>query len=377
MQSQTVVYATVRAGTPGFAPRAHSRMVPPCSGLSCGPKLAPTQLKNLRRWRAPLPPAAATSNSGDVSGHLEPEGASFDGSDAAASPSSSQPLDMSLGFSPNTGVIRGSSFIIKRSGASAAPAASALVPVPPGGLQMHPSFGVGGPMVPYDLTRTMVLVDDTTVSLVGEEGTSSAAVEGAVLRTIEEHEVEVLLPGEDKDKAGGSDDGVTFPPTSCTGIVPVPSEGLAGYAGQYQGADSGEEGPIDSSSPRRTHRLRFTCNMCGSVNTKPINPHAWASGTVFARCCGCGIVHRLIDHLNVVDEIVYGNEEGMEPPLGKASASPQGQPPGTATAPSSDRGIGSPSAGPPPGYPPLPMVVGDLLVPEELNIPEPEDPRLN
>ena len=47
-------------------------------------------------------------------------------------------------------------------------------------------------------------------------------------------------------------------------------------------------------NPRRTQRVQFTCNMCGETTTKMVNPHAWAKGTVFAQCSGCGVKHKLI-----------------------------------------------------------------------------------
>ena len=31
-------------------------------------------------------------------------------------------------------------------------------------------------------------------------------------------------------------------------------------------------------------QLRFTCNLCGETNDCEVNPHAWAKGSVFARC---------------------------------------------------------------------------------------------
>ncbi len=36
-------------------------------------------------------------------------------------------------------------------------------------------------------------------------------------------------------------------------------------------------------------QVQFTCNLCGEVSTKAVSPHAWASGSVFARCDGCRV----------------------------------------------------------------------------------------
>ena len=41
-------------------------------------------------------------------------------------------------------------------------------------------------------------------------------------------------------------------------------------------------------------QVRFTCNLCGEVSTKAVSPHAWASGSVFARCDGCRVIHKLV-----------------------------------------------------------------------------------
>ena len=41
-------------------------------------------------------------------------------------------------------------------------------------------------------------------------------------------------------------------------------------------------------------QVRFTCNLCGETSTKAVSPHAWASGSVFARCDGCRVIHKLV-----------------------------------------------------------------------------------
>ncbi len=35
---------------------------------------------------------------------------------------------------------------------------------------------------------------------------------------------------------------------------------------------------------------------------KPINPHAWQTGSVFARCSKCNVTHKLIDNLKIFHE---------------------------------------------------------------------------
>lgn len=92
-----------------------------------------------------------------------------------------------------------------------------------------------------------------------------------------------------------------FPPTDCVGIVPY---------GDGTSSDN-EEDQIESNvyetnntfSPRRTHKIKFTCRICGAINIKPINPYAWEHGSVFAKCGGCSITHKLIDNLKLFHEL--------------------------------------------------------------------------
>lgn len=90
-----------------------------------------------------------------------------------------------------------------------------------------------------------------------------------------------LLPGGwdvDEDEEYGPD---------CTAIV------LAGPEVKC------DEEPTSSVSPRRTQKMRFTCDRCGTVNTNFVNPHAWEEGTVFCRCEGCQQVHLIRDEKGV------------------------------------------------------------------------------
>ncbi|CAG9467521.1 unnamed protein product [Pedinophyceae sp. YPF-701] len=57
------------------------------------------------------------------------------------------------------------------------------------------------------------------------------------------------------------------------------------------------------TSPRRTARVRFKCKPCGTVTIRPVNPQALRSGTVLAACGGCGVIHKLRDHLGVFHEL--------------------------------------------------------------------------
>lgn len=55
----------------------------------------------------------------------------------------------------------------------------------------------------------------------------------------------------------------------------------------------------EPSHPRRTRMVRFTCRLCGTRTARWVNPHAWQRGSVFARCRGCEVVHKLVDNLEV------------------------------------------------------------------------------
>ena len=81
----------------------------------------------------------------------------------------------------------------------------------------------------------------------------------------------------------------------CTGIVHVATT-----------SETGDEHTISQTSqhsstthPRRTAKIQFTCNLCGMRNEKFVNPHAWARGSVFAKCDECTVVHKLRDNLKV------------------------------------------------------------------------------
>lgn len=63
------------------------------------------------------------------------------------------------------------------------------------------------------------------------------------------------------------------------------------------------ETPFNDKNPRRTMKIKFKCKRCGATTIKPINPHAWASGSVFAKCGCCQVTHKLIDNLKLFHEL--------------------------------------------------------------------------
>ncbi|KAK9815312.1 hypothetical protein WJX72_001513 [[Myrmecia] bisecta] len=91
--------------------------------------------------------------------------------------------------------------------------------------------------------------------------------------------------------------GAVFAPTQCLGIVRHACNDDASAP-----AEEIEQFP-SAKHPRRTKKVQFTCNLCGTSNTKAVNPHAWTAGSVFARCEGCQVIHKLTDNLKIFHEL--------------------------------------------------------------------------
>lgn len=82
----------------------------------------------------------------------------------------------------------------------------------------------------------------------------------------------------------------------CTGIVHV---GTTSEMGEEHTISHNRSQRASTTHPRRTAKIQFTCNLCGMRNEKFVNPHAWARGSVFAKCDECTVVHKLRDNLKV------------------------------------------------------------------------------
>mmetsp|Transcript_7118 Transcript_7118/g.9631 ORF Transcript_7118/g.9631 Transcript_7118/m.9631 type:complete len:219 (-) Transcript_7118:142-798(-) len=65
-----------------------------------------------------------------------------------------------------------------------------------------------------------------------------------------------------------------------------------------------------STSARRTQRLRFTCNKCGETTERTVNPRALTQGTVFVQCKHCLVQHKLVDNLNLFNDLQGPSFEG-------------------------------------------------------------------
>ncbi len=50
---------------------------------------------------------------------------------------------------------------------------------------------------------------------------------------------------------------------------------------------------VKSDHTRST--MQFTCNLCGCTTISPVNPHAFHTGSLFARCGNteCGVIHKV------------------------------------------------------------------------------------
>ncbi|KAI8462817.1 MAG: hypothetical protein J3K34DRAFT_167284 [Monoraphidium minutum] len=210
-------------------------------------------------------------------------------------------------------VLFGESYVLMPDAPREPPAAAAppagLVPWRrPGGLSVRPPPPAGGGLVSAARLRSAPLV----ALPVGETGIVPYSGDPVVLRgsgyiEAEAVDAEVLPPGED-------DAPPPLPPTTtalvphpasarATGIVPRPA-GAGGEAGA--GADAEAEGVYESFntfSPRRGHKIKFTCRRCGGTSIRPINIQAWREGTVFARCGKCGVTHKLVDNLRLFHEM--------------------------------------------------------------------------
>ena len=67
--------------------------------------------------------------------------------------------------------------------------------------------------------------------------------------------------------------------------------------------------------PHARVQMQFTCNRCTTRNVIEVNPRAYYEGSVFVQCGGCGVKHKLVDHLEVAVEYDL-REHGPQEALG-------------------------------------------------------------
>eukprot|EP00892_Ulva_mutabilis_P006148 jgi/Ulvmu1/3905/UM018_0127.1 len=63
---------------------------------------------------------------------------------------------------------------------------------------------------------------------------------------------------------------------------------------------------------RRTLLVKFTCDKCETRSERLVNPEAYARGTVFVQCQGCGAWHQLVDHMGLIKEYDLRQEPTSE-----------------------------------------------------------------
>ncbi|GBF92298.1 hypothetical protein Rsub_05381 [Raphidocelis subcapitata] len=221
----------------------------------------------------------------------------------------------------------GGNFVLRAAATAAAapPAPAGLVPWRrPGGLSLGPRRAPGpaslrdAALVVLPATpRGIVPLGGEPVALTGEGFVEAEAVEAEVLPALDAPTTAIV-------------------PRAQMGVVPAAPAALglspaAGGAGGDAAAAAGApraDGVYESfsSSPRRGHKIKFTCRRCGATSIRPVNIHAWREGTVFARCGRCRVTHKLIDNLKLFHEMSGAVYDGPHPPLepGRQSGLPPG-----------------------------------------------------
>lgn len=153
----------------------------------------------------------------------------------------------------------------------------------PGGLSQRPPLGlsVRPPLAAGDLMHLDPFGEAAMVVVpAGERGIVPFGGDPVVLKgdgyiEAEAVDAEVLPPSFGDD--------LSSLPASTTALVMRPQPAAAGIIPTGQPseddirADKAEEGVYESfsSSPRRAHKIKFTCKRCGATSIRPINIHAW------------------------------------------------------------------------------------------------------
>uniref|UniRef100_A0A383VP13 DNL-type domain-containing protein n=1 Tax=Tetradesmus obliquus TaxID=3088 RepID=A0A383VP13_TETOB len=129
---------------------------------------------------------------------------------------------------------------------------------------------------------------------------------------------QMLQDSNASDSWGLQEQDIDFPASSdgssCLAIVPRDGSTMLGVVlgSALRKRDDDLQLPVDDEAvyetfntkhKRRTMKIKFTCKRCGATTIKPVNPHAWTSGTVFAKCGCCNITHKLIDNLKLFHEL--------------------------------------------------------------------------
>lgn len=157
-------------------------------------------------------------------------------------------------------------------GAAGAGPAPGLVPWRrPGGLSVvPPAIPNAGLVSAARLAAAGLVVVPAGETGIVPYGGAPVALQGCGYIEAEAVDAEVLPPVPPAD--------ADLPPTT-TAIVPRPRAACdLGDLGDLEAPDPDQEVVYESDntfSPRRGHKIKFTCRRCGGVNIKPVNIHAW------------------------------------------------------------------------------------------------------
>lgn len=91
--------------------------------------------------------------------------------------------------------------------------------------------------------------------------------------------------------------------TTCTGIVRMEQPIDENDVNDQGGDEEFDVFYTNSTSPRRTKMIGFTCKCCGARNYNSINPQSFLEGTLVAQCKGCERWHKLSDHFGLFHDL--------------------------------------------------------------------------
>eukprot|EP00546_Thalassionema_frauenfeldii_P016522 CAMPEP_0178901012 /NCGR_PEP_ID=MMETSP0786-20121207/3781_1 /TAXON_ID=186022 /ORGANISM="Thalassionema frauenfeldii, Strain CCMP 1798" /LENGTH=294 /DNA_ID=CAMNT_0020572057 /DNA_START=178 /DNA_END=1062 /DNA_ORIENTATION=+ len=98
------------------------------------------------------------------------------------------------------------------------------------------------------------------------------------------------MSSEEKDEA---QDSIVPPPNS---IVPLELS-----EDEQKDLSSADESAVDTTGGKKTFRMVYTCNRCGTRNMLEIKRKTWEEGVVISTCQGCNVKHLLADNKGLMN----------------------------------------------------------------------------
>ncbi|GAX74507.1 hypothetical protein CEUSTIGMA_g1956.t1 [Chlamydomonas eustigma] len=89
----------------------------------------------------------------------------------------------------------------------------------------------------------------------------------------------------------------------CSAAVHVPQPCGPQAMNQVLEGDGVDVFVSESTSPRRTKLIGFTCLCCNARSYRPVNPMAFEEGTLVVQCGKCEVWHKIKDHLGLFHEM--------------------------------------------------------------------------